>query len=302
MKYYVYIINKEKTWKNAIAFALSCPDERTGKWVCEKANRKVHFNSNSSYKCGVIGVDRHVTIEFKEKPGAWKQPATTKCKNFIIEDFEEAETETKKLLSESKNEYYDCNLEFMRFVDKALRELTVAAEPVYPPIIPHPAIPRPMPVNIDFMKNTELRNLTGDLIRHKNLMGGFLSAINKPVESPVAESVIETKPKDKRQRIQKALSELIETDSFIRKIKPLPKYDNPNSKWITSQSAATNLEVAEGYLSNLRTKNECVTYKEEEYAGFIIGRSDNGLIWCKSGKTSKTIFYLLSEIQKRKKK
>ena len=99
-----------------------------------------------------------------------------------------------------------------------------------------------------------------------------------------------------------ALSELIETDVFIKKITPLPKYDNPNSKWITSETAAANLGVSEKRLSNLRAKNDCVNYKEEEYAGFVIGRDDNGLIWCKSSATSKTIFYLFSDVEKRMKK
>ena len=105
-----------------------------------------------------------------------------------------------------------------------------------------------------------------------------------------------------KQRPPRALSELMATDAFIKKIMPLPKHDNSNSKWITSQRAAKELGITEARLSNQRIKNESVNYKEEDYAGFIIGRSDNGLIWCKSGGTSKAIFYLFSEVTKRRKK
>jgi hypothetical protein len=111
------------------------------------------------------------------------------------------------------------------------------------------------------------------------------AGIIKPIESP-----------------QQALAELIETKAFIKKITPLPKFDNANSKWRTSTEVAEMLDVSEKTLSNLRATNECVNYKEPEFAGFVIGRDEDGLIWCKSSRTSKTIFYLFSEVEPRMKK
>jgi len=123
-------------------------------------------------------------------------------------------------------------------------------------------------------------------------------------------------------RPQRSLSELIETKAFIKKITPLPKYDNPNSRWITPEEAAKLLSISERRLGNLRVKNESVNYNKckickyftgendslkcadctiEGDTGFLIFRSENGLIWCKSAQNSKNIFYLRSEVIKRKK-
>jgi len=148
---------------------------------------------------------------------------------------------------------------------------------------------------------TELKTIA----KHTAVLPEIKERIPPQKSSPAASPPITPEPNTApesatlRPRPKKALSELIETKSFISKITPLPKYDSPNSKWITSQKAAQNLGISEGRLSNLRVKNECVNYKEEKYAGFIIGRSNNGLIWCKSGEHSNSIFYLFSEVKRR---
>ena len=154
----------------------------------------------------------------------------------------------------------------------------------------------------------------------------------KPIDYPVVDYLRQPQTRmpgedmpqsaEKSERItrpQKSLSELIETKVFIKIITPLPKYDTPNSKWITAKEAAKLLGISEGRLGNLRIKNESVDYNKcktcEHFTGnidclkcanctirgdigFLIFRSENGLIWCKSSQTSKGIFYLLSELTK----
>jgi len=136
MKYYVYIFDKQN---KIIAFALSCPDEKTGELACTMATRELGFNGNQPlyFRSGVISVDSVAWVATgdsqwtKEKRISNRREIPT-YKDFATTDFELAESETKKFLSKGDYAvaYYSRVLMFMRSVDKALKDLTGDAESI----------------------------------------------------------------------------------------------------------------------------------------------------------------------------
>jgi len=120
-KFYVYVIDIQN---KLIAFALSCPDKKTGKQARERAIRELGHDGSkyAVFQSGVTPVDSSVTIKIES--------LTTPRLRFSIDDFDSAVLQTREYLLRFAldgigcNESYEKIFAFMRSVDKALVELT----------------------------------------------------------------------------------------------------------------------------------------------------------------------------------
>jgi len=181
-KTYIYVIDKRQ---NDILYALYCPDERTGKRACTMAKRETgHDGNNYRYtQSDVISVDSTVTIVIEPCSNSTHNKATHK--DFSIDDFEFAETDTKRFLSKgdcnnTDNQTYDSRqyaicLDFMRAVDKALKELTGEAVP-------------PVQSETSSTGNALLQGLASDFKQHMGSVNRFIQEVQRnPVESVLAD-------------------------------------------------------------------------------------------------------------------
>jgi hypothetical protein len=138
---YVYVIDIKRQF---IAFALSCPDEKTGTRACMMAVNETGFDGNDrfSFQSGVTGVGSFVTIQIESDSwlgaiAAQDKQVTGRGGRIIVREgkkthkqfdrdaFEFAASHTNEFLTggtcaESHKEI----LAFMRSVDKALKKLT----------------------------------------------------------------------------------------------------------------------------------------------------------------------------------
>ena len=226
MKYFVYVIDK---YKEFIAFALSCPDKKTAQRAYNMAVRDTGSDCNGyrSFQSDVIGVDSTVTIAVE--PSSNSTGCKTTYKDFGIDDFEDAESDTKKLLSKGayegyigldRNTPYEKVFAFIRSVNKALKELTGEA------ILPVLSAPT------DTDENGH--SVTVDLKRHQNLMSDFLSALNNPGET--APSIIAN------PLLQKLVSE---SHSIKNAINSLSHGINKRSEPMNADTAETEPVVDE---------------------------------------------------------
>lgn len=245
MKYYVYVFDKKKKY---IAFALSCPDEKTGNRARDMAKRETGYDGNSPlyFKSGV-GSSATITLSDWQ----WKKPVLGKRKqvrtyenyHFNSDHLGEAELDTKrKLRSNDDDDYKGLDrkeryevLAFMRSVDKALKELTGAAD----------SVAGNTGNGNTISENTEKNqhSVIVDSKRHQDLLSDFLSALNKPGES--APSII-AKP-----LLQQLVSELHTTKDSL----------NSFSQGINKKGESVNADTTATKPANVVNSKQSATGK-----------------------------------------
>jgi len=128
IKYFVYALD---TSEGLITAALSCADEQTAKRSYLAAKRKMEseWGESLAFQYGYIGIDSLVAINYTIPPkGGYRNGWYTE-KGFDIADFEFAEVQTKKFLSE-RSVHIARDIEFMRYV---ISTFEVPSEPVDTP-------------------------------------------------------------------------------------------------------------------------------------------------------------------------